>query len=183
MADRDPMFWDVSKRFFDHGDPVAPLHAVIRSAESGAPLPQWVVEYFAARFREYLKPNEAQPLDKILGLAPLGPGQASAIREQRRRDWEFICVATMWKLHKVRKITVIEASKQVQRWSMRREQRGQSLGFPFFMAHTLRDKYYRRFKRELDQLPAEYERAGISWDEAKEVFKVWLDKEFGPEPM
>jgi len=179
---RDIMFWDVTRRFFDQGDPVAPLHAVIRSADSGEPLPKWVVEYLAARFRKYLAPTETRSLEKILGLAPLGPGQSSAIKEQLHREWEFECVATMWKLHKVMGLTVVDASKQVERWALRNPRR-RSLGLEIFSAGTLRDKYYRRFKRELDQFPAQYEDAGISWDETKEAFRVWLEKEFGIEPM
>ena len=178
----DPLFWVFKKQFFETGDPLAPLHAVIWAAESGAPLPKWVVEYLAARFTKYMTPTETGSLERILGLAPLGPGQSSAIKEHRHRQWEFECVVTMWKLHKVMGLTVVDASKRAEQWALRSPRR-RALGLEVFSAGTLRDKYYRRFKRELDQFPAQYEDAGISWDETKEAFRVWLEKEFGIEPM
>jgi hypothetical protein len=166
--------WDSlwQTRWADEGDPLALLLAVIHASREDRPIPHWAATVLAERFQRYLKENGSRSLDQILGLNGLGPGQDPAIKRRNRRRWEDQCIFLMWNLHKVLGLKVVEASKRVERWQLTHTLR-KADQLPVLSASTLRDKYYRRHKKKLDQY-------GVRASEVTPDFRDFLLRVFKP---
>jgi len=177
----DEVFWAMRLRFDSDGDPLAPMRAMIHAAEAGELPPRWVIDYLGERFKKYLNQSGARPLDQIMGLAALGKGQEPALKRHRRQEWELDCMITMWELHKAFGLEVVAASKRVERWQIQHPRR-KTQGLDVISAATLRDKYYRSYKKNLDRYIEQATRHG-TWDDVLQKARERLTQEFGIEPM
>ena len=177
----DEVFWAMRLRFDSDGDPLAPMQAMIHAAEIGEPPPRWVIDYLGERFKKYLNQSGPRPLDQIMGLAALGKGQEPALKRHRRKEWELDCMITMWELHKALDFSLVEASRRVERWAIQHPQR-KAHRLEVISAATLRDKYYRSYKKNLDRYIEQATRHG-TWDDVLQKARERLTQEFGIEPM